>query len=68
MEHFVTIKKISHDEAMVVYLEQATSNKPVRFGYKVWYQNAPSGYLTAFVVYQGKTFKSNEELESIFGE
>ena len=38
-------------------------DKPVRFGYKVWSDNTDLVYLCAFDVYQGKTFKSNGEIE-----
>lgn len=73
MEHFVPSKNISHDEAMVKYFgkhgcKQAIRNKPIRFGYKVWCQNTPSGYLCAFDVYQGKTYKGDEEMEGKFGK
>ena len=41
-------------------------DKPVRFGYKVWCDNTDLVYLCAFDVYQGKTFKSNGEIEKFF--
>lgn len=73
MEHFVPTKDISHDEAMIEYFgkhgcKQAIRNKPIRFGYKVWCQNTDIGYLCAFDIYQGKTFKGIEELEKKFGK
>lgn len=73
MEHFVTSKNISHDEAMVQYFgkhgcKQAIRNKPIRFGYKVWCQNDTSGYLIAFDPYQGKTHRGNVEIEERFGK
>ena len=73
MSHFVPSSYISHDEAMVEYFgkhlcKQAIRNKPIRFGYKVWCQNTPLGYLTTFDLYQGKTYKGNEEMETRFGK
>ena len=46
--------------------KQAIRNKPIRFGYKVWCQNNPSGYLVSFDSYQGKTFEANVEEEENF--
>ena len=73
LEHFVPTQYLSHDEAMVEYFgrhscKQAIRNKPIRFGYKVWCQNTPSGYLVAFDLYQGKTYQGNEELEANLGK
>ena len=73
MLHFVPTNTISHDEAMVEYFgkhgcKQVIRNKPVRFGYKVWCQNTPRGYLCAFDVYQGKTYQGNDELEGSLGK
>ena len=73
MEHFIPSQEISHDEAMVKYFgknscKQSIRNKPIRFGYKVWCQNTPSGYLQAFDPYQGKTYKGNEHIEDKFGK
>ena len=48
--------------------KQAIRSKPVRFGYKVWCQNLPLGYLAAFDLYQGKTYHGNEEVEFSFGK
>ena len=50
ISHFVSSSYISHDEAIVEYFgkhlcKQAIKNKPIRFGYKVWCQNTPLGYL-----------------------
>lgn len=49
------------DESMIEYfgkyggsLKQFIRGKPIRFGYKVWSQNFPNGYLYNFSVYQGK--------------
>ena len=72
MLHYVPTRNIAHDEAMVEYFgkhscKQAIRNKPIRFGYKVWCQNNPSGYLIAFDPYQGKTYEGCDEEEKIFG-
>ena len=71
--HFVPSQHISHDKAMVEYFgkhscKQAITNKPIRFGYKVWCQNNPSGYLVSFDPYQGRTFERNVEEEEKFGK
>ena len=48
--------------------KQAIRNKPIRFGYKVWSQNTPNGYLIDFDVYQGKTYQGEEEIEQKLGK
>lgn len=73
MKHFIQTQNISHDEAMVKYFgkhgcKQAIRKWPIRFGYKIWCQNSPSGYLQAFDPYQGKTYRGNEEMEKVFGK
>lgn len=73
MLHFIPTQNMSHDEAMIEYFgkhgcKQAIRNKPIRFGYKAWCQNTYYGYLVAFDLYQGKTYKGNAELESEFGK
>ena len=73
MEHFIPSPYISHDEAMVKYFgkhscKQSIRNKPIRFGYKMWCQNTPTGYLLAFDPYQGKTYKGDENMEKEFGK
>ncbi len=74
MQNFTpTDEAISHDEAMVEYFgnhscKQAIREKPIRFGYKIFCQNTPSGYLIAFNPYQGKTFEADEEMEAKFGK
>lgn len=73
MKHFVPIEPISHDEAMVEYFgnhscKQSIRDKPIRFGYKVFCHNTPSGYLVAFDPYQGKTYQGDDEMEKLFGK
>ena len=34
----------------------------------MWCQNTPLGYLITFDLYQGKTYKGNEEMETKFGK
>ena len=48
--------------------KQAIRNKPIRFGYKVWCQNTPLGYLITFDLYQVKTYNGNEEMETRFSK
>ena len=59
MENYMPSPSVSNDEAMVEYFgkhgcKQSIRNKPTRFGYKIWCQNSPSGYLITFEPYQGK--------------
>ena len=73
ISHFVPSSYISHDEVMVEYFwkhscKQAIRNRSIRFGYKVWCQNTPLGYLITFDLYQDKTYKGNEEMETRFGK
>ena len=73
MEHFILVKDISHNGAMVEHFgkhscKQSIPNKLVRFGYKLWCQNTTAGYLVAFDPYQEKTHKGNTELDEKFGK
>lgn len=73
MDHFVPSQNVCHDESMIQYFgkhgcKQAIRNKPIRFGYKVWSQCSKSGYLIAFDLYQGKTFKGDEQVKKTFGK
>ena len=73
MKYRPTEKKADVDESMVPYfgsygasIKQAMRQKPVRFGYKVWCLNYPSGYLLAFDVYQGSKGQ-NTDYKDVFG-
>ena len=75
LKHFVPGRFISHDETMIKFfgrsaLKQSIRIKPIRFGFKVWCANDPSGYLIDFILYQGKTFvgDGNAELDTEFGK
>ena len=73
MKHFVPTQNLSHDEALVEYFgrhscKQHIIQKPIRFGYKIWCLNTPSGYCVAFNFYQGKHGKRNEEMVKQFGK
>ncbi|XP_039297544.1 piggyBac transposable element-derived protein 3-like [Nilaparvata lugens] len=64
---------LSYDEAMIEYFgphpcKQFIRGKPIRFGYKVWCLNTPSGYLVDFEIYQGKSPNGNEEYMAKFGK
>ena len=53
MKHFVPTQNLSHDEALIEYFgrhscKQHIIQKPIRFGYKIWCLNTPSGYCAAF--------------------
>jgi hypothetical protein len=65
LEHFVPEQNLSYDESMIKYYgrhgcKQFIRGKPVRFGYKVWSLNTPSGYLINFEVYQGNNPRENK--------
>ena len=52
-------KKLSIDEGMVPYrgkhlIKQFIRNKPVRFGYKIWFMCGTDGYPYHFQIYKGK--------------
>ena len=42
--------------------------KPIRFGFKAWCLNSAKGYLIAFDVYQGATYRGRAEYEERFGK
>lgn len=69
MKHFISSQKISHDEAMVKYFgknscKQSIRNKSIRFDYKIWCQNIPSGYLQAFDPIPGRFIKGMNTLKT----
>lgn len=73
VKHFVPVPRLSYDESMIAYYgphgcKQYIKGKPIRFGYKVWSLNTPSGYLVNFDVYQGKNVQINEDYEKQFGK
>ncbi|XP_045105431.1 piggyBac transposable element-derived protein 3-like [Portunus trituberculatus] len=73
VKHFVPVPRLSYDESMIAYYgphgcKQFIKGKPIRFGYKVWSLNTPSGYLVNFDVYQGKNVQINEDYEKQFGK
>lgn len=73
IQHFVPEQSLSYDESMIRYFgrhgcKQFIRGKPVRFGYKVWSLNTPSGYLINFEIYQGKNPRSNTEYEKAYGK
>lgn len=73
LKHFVPEENLAYDESMIRYFghhgcKQFIKGKPVRFGYKVWCLNTPSGYLVNFEVYQGKNPRSNHQYEAYFGK
>lgn len=72
-KHFVPVGKLSFDESMIAYFgphgcKQFIKGKPIRFGYKMWCLNTPTGYLVNFDLYQGKNPKGNQENEKKFGK
>lgn len=70
---FIPEKNLAYDECMVAYFgrhscKQFIRGKPIRFGYKLWCLNTPSGYLVNFDIYQGKNPYGNNEYEDNFGK
>jgi hypothetical protein len=70
---FRPTKQLDYDESMVAYFgrhgcKQFIRGKPIRFGYKVWSLNTPSGYLVNFEVYQGKNPNANTMYDVEFGK
>lgn len=71
--HFVPVENLSYDESMVEYFgkhgcKQFIRGKPVRFGFKIWSLNTPSGYLIDFDIYQGKALNTPTIYEKLFGK
>jgi hypothetical protein len=71
LEHFVPEQNLSYDESMIKYYgrhgcKQFIRGKPVRFGYKVWSLNTPSGYLINFEVYQGNNPRENKRYGELY--
>lgn len=72
-EHFIPEPNLAYDESMIRYFgrhgcKQFIRGKPVRFGYKVWSLNTPSGYLVNFEIYQGKNPRMDNKYEELFGK
>ncbi|POS81714.1 hypothetical protein EPUL_006555, partial [Erysiphe pulchra] len=72
-EHFVPVSNLSYDESMIEYFgrhgcKQFIRGKPVRFGFKAWCLNTPSGYLINFDIYQGKSLNMPTDYETLFGK
>ena len=58
--------KLSIDESMVPYrgkypIKQFIRNKPVRFGYKIWFMCGSDGYPYNFQIYKGRDSDSKRE-------
>lgn len=73
MDRYQPEENLNFDESMVEYYgkhgcKQFIRGKPIRFGYKVWCLNTPSGYLVDFEIYQGKNPNSNEIYDIEFGK
>ncbi|XP_050065148.1 piggyBac transposable element-derived protein 3-like [Aphis gossypii] len=73
IDNFIPEQHLAYDESMVKYFgrhscKQFIRGKPIRFGYKVWCLNTKDGYLVNFVLYQGKSPKSNTVYEQLFGK
>lgn len=73
MDNFQPEQNLNFDESMVEYYgrhgcKQFIRGKPIRFGYKVWCLNTPSGYLIDFEIYQGKNPNSNDVYDIEFGK
>lgn len=73
MKNWMPEQNLDYDESMVKYFgrhscKQFIRGKPIRFGYKMWCLNAPSGYLVNFDLYQGKNPRGNIFYEQEFGK
>ena len=45
------------------FLNQSIRLKPIRFGYKFWCANHPTGYLFDFDVYEGASGRKSNNVE-----
>lgn len=73
IKNFVWEQDSDFDEAMIKYFgkhvcKQFIRDKPIRFGFKMWCLNAPSGYLVNFDMYQGLIPKRDDKHEELFGK
>ncbi len=73
LELFEPEEHLCYDESMVKYFgrhgcKQFIRGKPIRFGYKIWCLNSPSGYIVNFEMYQGNNPRRSEEYEKLFGK
>lgn len=73
LHYFGPEENLCYDESMVKYFgrhscKQFIRGKPVRFGYKIWCLNTPSGYLTNFEMYQGNNPRRSLVYEKLFGK
>lgn len=73
LNHFEPEEHLCYDECMVKYFgrhscKQFIRGKPIRFGYKIWSLNTPSGYLINFEMYQGNSPRRSPEYEKLFGK
>lgn len=73
MRFYEPEEHLCYDESMVKYFgrhgcKQFIRGKPIRFGYKIWCVNSPSGYIVNFEMYQGKNPRRSEEFEKLFGK
>ncbi|KAK9729567.1 Transposase IS4 [Popillia japonica] len=73
INNWIPEENLDFDESMIKYYgrhssKQFTRDKPIRFGYKMWCLNSPSGYLINLDMYQGKNPRGNENYEKQFGK
>lgn len=73
LNFFEPEEHLCYDESMVKYFgrhscKQFIRGKPIRFGYKIWCLNTPSGYLVDFEMYQGNNPRRTIEYEKLFGK
>lgn len=73
IRNFQPEENLAYDESMIKYFgkhgcKQFIRAKPIRFGFKVWCINTKAGYLVNFDPYQGKSPKSNDDYQKLFGK
>lgn len=73
LKYFEPEEHLCYDESMVKYYgrhgcKQFIRGKPIRFGYKMWCLNTPSGYIVNFEMYQGQNPRRSESYEKLFGK
>lgn len=73
LELFEPEENLCFDESMIKYFvrhscKQFIRGKPIRFGYKMWSLNTPSGYIIDFEMYQGNNPRRNSDYEKAFGK
>ncbi|KAG5882271.1 hypothetical protein JTB14_021861 [Gonioctena quinquepunctata] len=69
LRYFESEEHLCYDESMLSFerpnCKQSIRGKPIRFVYKMWWLNNPSGYLMNFEMYQGPDLWFHMEMHKL---